>query len=64
MDSTGFVEVGFKICSPYIFDLVKDGDTLATQSNNIFNNLTVGDYIVHLTDAEDCHQQLFLLLLL
>ena len=59
VDSTGFVEVGVQNgAEPYIFDLVKDGDTLATQSNNIFNNLTVGDYIVHLTDAEDCHQQL------
>ena len=59
MDSTGFVELGVQNgTGPYIFDLVKDGDTLATQTNNIFNNLTIGDYIVHLTDAEDCHQQL------
>ena len=59
MDSTGFVELGVQNgTSPYLFDLVKDGDTLATQTSNIFNNLTMGDYIVHLTDAEDCHQQL------
>ena len=59
MDSTGFVELGVQNGTvPYVFDLVKDGDTLATQTNNIFNNLTTGDYIVHLTDAEDCHQQL------
>ena len=43
---------------PYLFDLVKNGDTLTTQTNNIFNNLTIGDYIIHLTDANDCHQQL------
>ena len=59
LDSTGFVELGVQNgTGPYVFDLVLDGDTLATQSNNIFNNLTIGDYIVHLTDAEDCHQQL------
>ncbi len=59
IDSTGFVELGVQNgTGPYVFDLVKDGDTLATQTNNVFNNLTIGDYIVHLTDAEDCHQQL------
>ena len=58
-DSTGYVELWVQNgTGPYIFDLVKDGDTIATQTNNIFTNLTIGDYIVHLTDDEDCHQQL------
>ena len=58
-DSTGFVEfLAQNGTEPYLFDLVKNGDTLTTQTNNIFNNLTIGDYIIHLTDADDCHQQL------
>lgn len=59
LDSTGFVELGVQNgTEPYVFNLVKDGDTLATQTNNIFSNLSIGDYIVYLTDSEDCQQQL------
>ncbi|MDG1916309.1 MAG: T9SS type A sorting domain-containing protein [Flavobacteriales bacterium] len=59
MDSSGFVEFGVQNgTGPYIFDLVLDGDTILTQNNNVINGLPIGDYIVHLTDAADCHQQL------
>lgn len=59
MDSSGFVEFSVQNgTGPYIFDLVLDGDTIISQTSNYIDNLTIGDYVAHLTDAAGCQQQL------
>lgn len=58
-DSLGSLEVGVQNGTPpYIFDLINDGDTIATQSSYFFNDLFIGDYIISFTDAADCNQQI------
>lgn len=58
-DSTGFVEFELQnITEPYTFELFNNGDTLAIQNTNLFENLAVGDYSVLFADTLGCQHEL------